>query len=132
MVFILSLLINTNGNKRLFQAETKLKIDALAMAGMDNGSIILKKTIPCPAPSITAASSNSSGNPFIYPVTMKTVIERQKAEYNNTNTGKLSTIPNFPNVKASGMITVCMGIIIPARNKIYTKLFPLNVYFAKI
>ena len=27
MVFILSLLINTNGNKRLFQAETKLKID---------------------------------------------------------------------------------------------------------
>ena len=39
--------------------KTKLKIDALAMAGMDNGSIILKKTIPCPAPSITAASSNS-------------------------------------------------------------------------
>ena len=58
---MLILLINRYGSRKLFQIFIKLNRIVVAIAGPESGMNILVRTVPCPAPSIEAASVKSPG-----------------------------------------------------------------------
>ena len=56
------LLRKINGPVKSFQANMKLKIATVAIAGFESGMMIVHQIRKRPAPSISAASSSSIGN----------------------------------------------------------------------
>ena len=61
-VLILSVLVTINGHIKLFQLDTKVKIDKVTMAGNTRGKATLKNVVNMLQPSIFALSSKSFGN----------------------------------------------------------------------
>ena len=54
-------LMMINGHRKLLQYEMKVNTASTANAGAEMGTMMLRRIRKCPAPSILAASSSSSG-----------------------------------------------------------------------
>ena len=130
IVFFISSVMNISGKKKSFHDEMKLMIITVPNAGLINGIKTLQRILRSLAPSILAASSNSTGIVRKNPVNMRMdngippavyIKIRDQSEFNKPR--------SFIKIN-NGTIPSLMGIIIPIRKKKNKKLFHQNVYLA--